>query len=124
MQHSASAIKAFHLAAYAEAVRCGRLDPDARVTLRDRERWYYPADGGAHAQALERLRIPAQGNAQVAVARDPSSTVRLDDVVSAMTRESDNASADLVRATVGASTLERVVARLGRRRRAPRRCSG
>ncbi|QQY25877.1 serine hydrolase [Dermacoccus nishinomiyaensis] len=33
-QQSASAIKALHLVAYAEAVSRGRLDPDARVTLR------------------------------------------------------------------------------------------
>ena len=47
----------------------GRLDPDARVTLRDWERWYYPADG-AHAPALKRLRVRAQGNGTRTSAHD------------------------------------------------------
>lgn len=79
-QQSASAIKALHLATYAEAVSRGRLDPDARVTLRDWERWYYPADGAAHAPALKRLRVRAQGNGTRTSAHD---LVRLYDRVAA-----------------------------------------
>lgn len=115
-QQAASSIKVFHLAAYAEAVALGRLRPDRRVPVRDWERFYYPADGGAHAAALKRLGVSTVGTRAVAVAADPHASVRLDDLVSAMIRESDNAAADYLRALLGPAAIARATARVGARR--------
>lgn len=112
-QSAASTIKVFHLAAYASAVTHGTLHPQQTVTMRQWERWYYPADGGAHVAAMRRLGIPYLGSKTVARAADPHRRVRLDDVVSAMIRESDNAAADLVRELVGPGALHRVIRAMG-----------
>lgn len=106
---SASTIKAVHLAAYARAVAEGRLSPDRPVAMSEWERYYFPADGGAHAAALDRLGVPAQKTGAAAIATDQARTVRLDDVVSAMIRESDDAAADLVRELVGPEALDAVL---------------
>ena len=94
----ASAVKVVHLAAYSRAVAGGALDPDEQVPLTDWERWYVPGtDGGAHPEALKRLGIANDGIG----ATDPSSTVRLDDMVTAMIQESDNAVPDYLRHRLG-----------------------
>lgn len=87
----ASAVKAVHLTAYAAAVAVGRVRPDDRVPLADWERWYLPGVDRAHPAALQRL-----GAA-------PDYTV--DQIVTAMIQESDNAAADWVRARLGDDAL-------------------
>ncbi len=95
---TASAVKVLHLAAYADAVDRGRLDPTQRVPVAAWEAWYLPGlDGGAHVQALGALGVPVRGGA----AADPSTTVTLDDLVTAMIRFSDNAAADYLRDLLG-----------------------
>jgi hypothetical protein len=75
-QPLASVVKVVHLAAYARAVAAGTLDPQETVPVSDWERWYLPgADGGAHPAARTRL---------------TGATITLDQLVSAMIRESDN----------------------------------
>ncbi len=86
-QPLASVVKVVHLAAYARAVAAGTLDPQETVPVSDWERWYLPgADGGAHPAARTRL---------------TGATVTLDQLVSAMIRESDNAASDYLRDRLG-----------------------
>jgi len=90
----ASAVKVTHLAAYAQAIADGRLDPAGQVTVRDWERWYLPnTDGGAHPLALG------------ALGATPDSTVTWDDVAAAMIDFSDNAATDLLCERLGDDAL-------------------
>ncbi|WP_433555618.1 serine hydrolase [Pseudonocardia xinjiangensis] len=90
----ASAAKVVHLTAYAQAVVAGRLDPDARVSVAEWERWYVPGtDGSAHRRALQMLGV------------GPDDTVRWDDLVAVMTAASDSAVPDLLRETLGDAAL-------------------
>lgn len=94
-QPLASAVKVVHLAAYAQAVDAGRLDPNERVPVSEWERWYLPdTDGFAHPRALERLGVD-----------DPTDTVTLDEIVSAMIQESDNAAPDYLADRLGGDAL-------------------
>lgn len=93
-QPIASAVKVVHLAAYARAVADGSLDPNEAVPVADWERWYLPGtDGGAHEQALARLGVA------------PDGTATLDQMVTAMIRESDNAVPDYLRDRLGDDAL-------------------
>ena len=98
----ASAVKVVHVAAYGRAVAEGRLDPDEPVRVGDWENWYLPADGGAHAGALDTLGIPRVG---VVGAVDPNRTVTIEQVVAAMVQASDNAAADYLRDRLGDQAL-------------------
>ncbi|MDV6233026.1 serine hydrolase [Rhodococcus cercidiphylli] len=98
----ASAIKVVHLAAYAQAVANGTIDPNEQVALTDWERWYVPGtDANAHPKALTRLGIANAGTN----ATDPNATVRIDDMVSAMIQESDNSVPDYLRYRLGDQAL-------------------
>ncbi|OZC67371.1 serine hydrolase [Rhodococcus sp. 15-725-2-2b] len=98
----ASAIKVVHLAAYAQAVANGSIDPNEQVALSDWERWYVPGtDANAHPKALTRLGIANAGTN----ATDPNATVRIDDMVSAMIQESDNSVPDYLRYRLGDQAL-------------------
>lgn len=91
LQPVASAMKIVPLAAYARAVAVGALDPQERVPVTEWERWYLPrTDGGAHERARTRL---------------PGDTLTLDQMVSAMIRESDNAVPDYLRDRLGDQAL-------------------
>ncbi|WP_309139076.1 serine hydrolase [Nocardia cyriacigeorgica] len=90
-QPIASAVKVVSLAAYARAVAAGALDPHEPVPVSDWERWYLPGtDGGAHPAARARL---------------TGETVTLDQLVSTMIRESDNAAPDYLRHRLGDQAL-------------------
>lgn len=96
----ASAGKVVHLTAYAAAVADGRVRPDERVDRADWERWYVAdTDGGAHPAAVQRL--------------GPGPTYTVDQLVTAMIRESDNAAADWLRARLGDHALRRAAASAG-----------
>lgn len=91
----ASAIKIIHLAAYADAVRKGKIEPDEPVSVALWNSYYLPGtDGGAHEAALRRL--------------EPGASVTLDQLVSAMIEESDNAAADLLRDRLGPGALHKI----------------
>lgn len=90
-QPVASATKVVALAAYARAVAAGDLDQDEVVPVAEWERWYLPGtDGGAHERARARL----GGDA-----------FTLDQMVSAMVQESDNAVPDYLRDRLGDQAL-------------------
>ncbi|MDI9972136.1 serine hydrolase [Rhodococcus sp. IEGM 1307] len=91
----ASAIKVVHLATYARAVAPGELDPAEPVPLPEWKRWYLPnTDGGAHPKALQRLGVT-----------EPDDTVTLEQMVTAMIQESDNAVPDYLRDRLGDAAL-------------------
>lgn len=90
----ASAVKVVHLGAYARAVADGTLDPNENVPVADWEAWYLPGtDGGAHDAALARLGV------------DPAGSATLDQMVSAMIINSDNAVPDYLRNRLGDEAL-------------------
>ncbi len=92
----ASAVKLVHLTAYALDVSDGRVTPDTVVPRADWEGSYVEGtDGGAHARSLARLGLGSDG--------DPT----LDQLVSAMITESDNAAADALLARLGDASIER-----------------
>ncbi|GAA2799226.1 serine hydrolase [Saccharopolyspora taberi] len=104
-QPLASSIKVVHLAAYAEAVAEGRLDPAEQVRVGDWERYYVPTDGGAHVAALGRLGIPTDPTGLHAA--DPEHRVALEQMVDAMIRFSDSAAPDFLRDRLGLPALVR-----------------
>jgi Beta-lactamase enzyme family len=98
----ASAAKVVHLAAYGAAVAGGRIRPDEPVALADWERWFLPGtDAGAHARALGRLGLRAGGTATV------------DQLVTAIVQESDNAAGDWLRARLGDDALRAAASSAG-----------
>ncbi|MEV4732032.1 serine hydrolase [Saccharopolyspora sp. NPDC049426] len=107
-QPLASAVKVLHLAAYADAVETGRLDPRELVRVGDWERYYVPTDGGAHAASLRHLGVPT-GETGLHAA-DPEHRVALDDVVAVMILFSDSAAPDLLRDRLGADAVIRAAA--------------
>jgi beta-lactamase class A len=98
----ASAVKIVHVAAYGRAVAEGRLDPDEPVRVIDWERWYLPADGGAHIGSLDQLGIP---RTELGLAADPERTVSLSSLVAVMIQQSDNAATDYLRDRLGDQAL-------------------
>ncbi|MCG5214494.1 serine hydrolase [Streptosporangium soli] len=91
----ASAVKIIHLAAYADAVRKGKVKPGERVSVARWNAYHLPGtDGGAHEAALKRLK--------------PGASVTLDQVVSAMIQESDNAAPELLRDRLGPGVLRKI----------------
>lgn len=106
---AASSVKLIHLAAYAQAVADGRLDPEARVSVDEWQRWYLALDGGAHARALAYLEIPAVDGAPI----DGTRTVTYRQLVDVMIRFSDSAAPDLIRNTLGDNSLRAVMDRFG-----------
>ncbi|PZG36048.1 hypothetical protein C1I98_27260 [Spongiactinospora gelatinilytica] len=90
----ASALKITHLAAYADAVRKGKIKPGERVPVVRWNAYHLPGtDGGAHEEALKRLK--------------PGANATLDQIVSAMIEESDNAAADLLRDRLGPAAVSK-----------------
>ena len=102
----ASTVKIVVLAAYAQAVAEGTLNPDEEVSVRDWEAYYLPlTDGGAHPLALESLGIASD---ELGFAEEDVS-VRLDDIASAMIVQSDNAATDYLVNRLGDAALARVI---------------
>ena len=102
----ASTFKITVLAAYAQAVSEGELDPAEEVTVKDWEAYYLPGtDGGAHPAALELLGISTD---DLGAAKDENAVIPLEAVASAMIVQSDNAATDYLITRVGEDALVRV----------------
>ncbi|MGV9480650.1 serine hydrolase [Gordonia aichiensis] len=106
---AASSVKLIHLAAYARAVADRHLDPEARVSVTEWQRWYLALDGGAHARALAYLKIPAVDGIPV----DGTRTVTYEQLADVMIRFSDSAAPDLLRKMLGDNSLRSVMDRFG-----------
>lgn len=107
----ASTIKIVLLAAYAEQVEQGRLQPDQPVMLADWQRYYLPGtDGSAHQTSLQQLGILT---GESGFALDPAQTVTLDELARAMIVQSDNAAADYLLDRIGSAAISDLIERAG-----------
>ncbi len=95
LQSTASTYKTLPLIAYAEAVVAGDLDPDTLVDKEDWARFSMRSEGNALAAAWDRLGNPDQ--------------VSIDQMMSVMMRESDNAAPDWLLNELGEAALAQVV---------------
>lgn len=103
----ASTMKIVVLAGYARQVSIGELNPEERIELGAWDRFYLPGtDGGAHEAALGELgfQLDEQG-----FAVNPAETVRLDQLVNAMIRWSDNAATDYLLDRLGSDVLQATI---------------
>lgn len=95
----ASASKLIQLAAYAEAVALGEIDPTEKVPIDELERYYLPrSDLGAHNEALDALDRDA---------------LTLDDLAWMMIRHSANSAADYLHNRLGQARIEQVAQEIG-----------
>lgn len=107
----ASTRKIVVLAAYAQAVAKGKLNPQTPVKLGDWEKYYLPQlDGGAHASSLKALGLQAD---QLGRATQPEKTVPLDTLARFMIEASDNAATDYLMVLLGQDALQSQVPRFG-----------
>jgi D-alanyl-D-alanine carboxypeptidase len=103
----ASVVKLVHLAAYAEAVANGRLDPAAWVDVADLERFFLPgSDLRSHLRSIEEL------DGRGLVRRDPPA-VPLEELPWMMIRHSSNAASDYLHLLLGQETIEQTALALG-----------
>lgn len=101
----ASVMKTAVLAAYAEMVVNGELDPNEPVPVAEWERFYLPgSDGGAHSAGLRSVGLAAD---ELGFAVDQTAVVTLDDLATIMMHFSGNAATDYLLEQVG---VERVTA--------------
>lgn len=100
----ASTVKILVLAAYAQQVDGGALDPDERVPIEAINAYYLEGtDGGAHPAAIQALR---------AMEKVADETIALDDVAWAMIRFSDNAATDFLLMRMGRDVIDAIPGRL------------
>lgn len=101
----ASVVKLIHLAAYAEAVASGQLDPNTIVPLADLDNFYLPGlDLGAHAAALRELEEDGR-------ITTPSG-LRLEEIPWMMIRHSANSATDYLHMLLGQEQIEQTVIEL------------
>lgn len=103
----ASVAKLITLAAYAEAVGRGELNPTAPVPLDILDQYYLPRfDLNAHPRALRDL----EENGRLL---DNNTAITLEDAAWIMVRYSSNAAADYLHRLLGQQTIEETALRLG-----------
>ncbi len=102
----ASTMKVVILAAYANAVTLGELDPGEQVAIADLERYYLPkTDGGAHVQGLASLGIKT---GPLGFASDQAMKISLDDIARIMIHYSGNAETDYLIERLGVEKINAV----------------
>ena len=107
----ASTKKILILAAYAQAVAAGEIDPKTEVPIADWDHYHLPGvNGGAHIHALSDLQIETD---EKGYALDPTATVTLDDIAFAMINSSDNAAPDFLLDLLGADAVEQMMLTAG-----------
>ncbi|OGN93773.1 MAG: hypothetical protein A2Z71_01720 [Chloroflexi bacterium RBG_13_50_21] len=104
----ASTMKIIILAAYADAVAQGELDPDEQVAIADLERYYLPGtDDGAHVTGLKSVGFEAETSG---FARDQTAKIALDDIAQIMIDNSGNAETDYLIGRLGVERIASVMA--------------
>ncbi|VAW30984.1 hypothetical protein MNBD_CHLOROFLEXI01-410 [hydrothermal vent metagenome] len=107
----ASTVKLAVLAAYAEAVASGRLDPNEQISVKEWEKYYLPmTDGGAHILGLKSMGLEVD---ELGFALDQTATVPLDNVARIMIHYSGNAATDYLLMRIGAEEMASVMAEAG-----------
>lgn len=102
----ASVMKTAVLAAYAERVVNGELDPHEAVPVATWERFYLPgSDGGAHVAGLRSVGLAAD---ELGFAVDQTAVVTLDDLATMMMHYSGNAATDYLLERVGVARVTAV----------------
>lgn len=105
----ASVAKLITLAAYAEAIVAGELNPLEQVALAELDRYYLPNfDLGAHRRAVAELREAGR-----LLGAAPDEAVLLEDVAWMMIRHSSNAAADYLHLRLGQARIEETAIALG-----------
>jgi D-alanyl-D-alanine carboxypeptidase len=106
-----STMKILVLAAYADSVVRGEINPVERVPVADWEQYYLPGtDGGAHKEALASLGLAAKEDG---FAADASAEVTLGDLVRAMIHYSGNAETDYLLDRLGSERMATTLAGAG-----------
>ena len=104
----ASTMKIIILAAYADAVAQGELDPDEQVAIADLERYYLPGtDDGVHVTGLKSVGFEAETSG---FARDQTAKIALDDIAQIMIDNSGNAETDYLIGRLGVERIASVMA--------------
>lgn len=107
----ASTKKILILAAYAQAVANGEIDPQSEIPMGDWDHFHLPGvNGGAHINALAHLQIETDDKGY---ALDPTTLVTLDDMAFAMINSSDNAAPDYFLNLLGTEAVEQVMVDAG-----------
>jgi len=107
----ASTVKIVVLAAYADAVANGELDPDERIPIADVEKYYLPmTDGNAHIMGLQSVGLQTDDDG---FARDQAATLTLDDVARMMMDYSGNAETDYLITRLGPEKIASVIQKTG-----------
>jgi D-alanyl-D-alanine carboxypeptidase len=107
----ASAMKIIILAAYADAVVNGELDPNERILISDVEKYHLPmTDGSAHSTGLRSLGIQVD---DLGFARDQTAMVTLDDLARIMIHYSGNAETDYLITRLGTEKIASVMQKAG-----------
>lgn len=113
----ASAMKTVVLAAYAQAVVDGVIDPQAVVSIPEWESYYLPGtDGGAHQLGLNSLGFKANPDG---TAQDQAASVSYDDLARIMMHYSGNAATDVLIAALGQERLAAAMAAAGMQSHTP-----
>ncbi len=100
----ASTVKTVILAAYADAVERGELNPLEQVPVSDLEAYYLPhTDGGAHAAGLKSLGMAVD---EAGFASDADATVSINDIARIMIHHSGNAETDYLVSRIGRERLD------------------
>ena len=95
-----STMKVVILAAYADAVTSGVLNPSEQVPVKDLERYYLPlTDGNAHKSGLESTGLEVD---ELGYAKEPMARLTIDDIARIMIHFSGNAETDYLIERIGA----------------------
>jgi D-alanyl-D-alanine carboxypeptidase len=112
-----SIIKSVVLAAYADTVIQGELDPNERILITDLESYYLPmTDGGAHVEGLASLGLKAESTG---FATDQTAKVSLDDIARIMIDYSGNAETDYLIARLGKDKIASMISVAGLKQHTP-----
>ena len=112
-----SMMKVLVLAAYADAVADGSLDPAEKIPAPEVERFYLPlTDGQSHQTGLAGMGIKTD---EFGFAADREAVMTLDDVARIMIHYSGNAETDYLISRLGDTRLEKILAITGMAARGP-----
>jgi D-alanyl-D-alanine carboxypeptidase len=112
-----STMKIVILAAYADAVTSGVLNPSEQVPVKDLERYYLPlTDGNAHKSGLESTGLAVD---ELGYAKDPMARLTINDIARIMIHFSGNAETDYLIERIGAERISSVMDKIGMQTHSP-----